>query len=185
MLAVLGITIAAGIASFVFIDSTLSQRASLIQDLAADSEILDAKIMAAREAEQNIAENRDVATIIDKVLPPQKIQSNIVGELLKIASNNGINLNNIGFPSSDPTAADFNITQTTPLEGIAGVRFIQADIDYIGSFDDTLNLLVDMSENRRKMQVSSISLIPQIEENGRATGLFSVSFTVEIFVRGG
>lgn len=178
LLAVLILTVAGSAGAYYYADRLLAQRATEISRLKAEHDIVELKISNARDAEKKIEELAFVAEIAEQVLPPEKLQSNVLGELVKFASDTGVNLQSVAFSPTDAKATS-NIanSQTVPLEGVPGVSTLKTTITISRArYDQALSFLEKLESNRRKMQVDSINLSPTDDT-------FSASIVLDIYVK--
>src|SRR5690606_35283341 len=84
-------------AGYCFADKQLASRSKEISDLRAENDALDQYLINANQAQENLDRLSSFNEIIDEVLPDNKIQSNLVGELLAIAGSAGVTLDSINF----------------------------------------------------------------------------------------
>lgn len=182
MVGVLLLTIVAVGVVYYFADQSLTARQSSISDLKADIEILDLKVANAKAAESLLDEYRDIQELAPSILPPTKIQSDIVAQLLDIGSENSIELTNFSFPTS-ADVSNFDTSQTEPLKGVPGVRFIEISTSFSSSFDQALNFLESVEENQRIMQVENVAMSPEVDAEGNPLSVFTVSVSISVFVR--
>lgn len=177
MLGVLAITLLAGFGAFYWSSQNLDKSAKDISALKAENDILDIRIAAVDSAQAKLNELSDIRKEIAEILPPEKIQSDIIAQILDIASDNNITLNGISFPSSaDPK--DFSLSQTEPLKGVGGVRFTTVTTDFTTSFNSLLSFLNDIEKNQRLMQISNVNISPN------ANGSLGINIGIQIYVKG-
>ena len=182
MIAALLIVLGAGAGVFYLVDGQLQTKADDVNSLKAELEILDLKIQNSRSAAEELDKFRDVEAIINDVLPPEKIQNDIVAEILAIASDNQTSVESISFPSSGD-AQNFASSQTEPVAGVPGVLAVAIQLDLTADFASTLSLLEDFEGNQRKMQVVSVSMSPQADDEGNLTGLFTLRLEIRAYQR--
>lgn len=171
------LTLVGGGAVYYFADQYLSRKAHEISVLKADLEIVELKIATARQAETDLERLSFIKDIADEVLPPDKIQSDVVGELVEFARDANVRLDAINFQPTD-TQAQVPISQTEPLQGVPGVNTLPITLTINGSYNNILEFLKNIETNRRKMQVETMSLSPDAE-----TGRLSSNIEVNVYVR--
>ena len=174
--------------AFYVINGMLQTRASKVSDLKAEVDILDLRIENSRDAARDFEEFKDIEGVLDSVLPPEKIQNDIIAEILDLSARNSATVGSITFPSSGSGAAtdklDFNKSQTVELTDISGVRALEIQLAVTATFNNTLSLLEDFEKNQRKMQVVDISLVPLLDEEQNPTGEFTISLSINAYQRG-
>ncbi|MDX1765585.1 MAG: hypothetical protein R3313_01380 [Candidatus Saccharimonadales bacterium] len=187
MLGVIGLIVLAGLGVFYYADSLFANNAREIADLKADDAILEEKIRKGREIEQQLNDIAFLEPVIEEVLPSVKEQSNLIGELSKIEAQTGITLLNINFPGSDigDEGSNPDLTQTEDLESIGTVKLLPVTTSFeCVSFEQLLNFLEKTEENRRKMQVSSISINRRADPNDAFcdVGSLDVNLIIGVYV---
>ena len=188
MTALLLIVMAVGGGIFYLVDEQLESKASEVSSLKADIDILDLKIKNSRDAAIELEKYEDVSSILDDVLPPKKIQDDIIAEILDITERNNAGLNDISFAASVDGldgVPDFSQSQTSLVDGVAGVLAVNIRLSTSATFDDMLKLLKDFEQNQRKMQVVSVDVAPLINEEGNPTGKFTIALTINAYQRAG
>lgn len=177
IIATVVLTLLVGGVVYYYADQYLSHKAKEISVLKADLEIVELKIANARKAEQDLEKLGFLSDIVDEVLPPEKIQSNVVAELVSFAADANVRLDSIGFEATD-IKSTVPVSQTKPLQGVNGVNTLPISLTINGNYNNLLRFLENIETNRRKMQVDSLSLSPNIESGG-----ISSSITINVYVR--
>jgi len=160
----------------------LSQQASKLSKLRADSQAASMQQTSILEDKRDITKYSELNTIAESVVPQDKDQAQAVQEIVNIANANGINnLSAINFPTSTlgittSGAPKPGFTQLIPVTGISGVYNFQITITQDATdsvpYSDFLNFLTGLENNRRTAEVTSINVTPDIEHSG------NVSFTL-------
>jgi Tfp pilus assembly protein PilO len=174
---IVALTIVSGGAVYYMADMYLSKKAQEISVLKADLEIVELKITSARQAQDDLQRLRFIEDITEAVLPPDKIQADLVGELIAFADKANVRLDAISFKPTDANAT-VPISQTEPLPDVPGVNALPVDLTVNGSYDNLLRFLTNIETNRRKMQVETLSMSPDEEE-----GTVSGSMKINVYVR--
>ncbi len=149
----------------------MSSRATKLAKLRGDSAALDALQTSLIKNKQDVAKYSDLNTIAETIVPQDKDQAEAVREIVNLASQSGIpKLSSITFPTSSlgtiaPTVkANPNLTQLTPVKGMAGVYQLQLTITVASADEVTygqfLAFLDKLEQNRRTAQVSGITVSP-------------------------
>lgn len=175
--AVVALTILGGGTIYYFADQYLSTKAKQISTLKADLEIIEFKISNARKAETELERLSFIKDIADEVLPPEKIQSDVVGELINFARSSNVRLDGINFQPTEAVSA-VAISQTKPLEGVPGVNTLPITLTINAEYENLLAFLENIEGNRRKMQVEKMSLAPE-----ESTGKINSNIEINVYVR--
>jgi len=125
--------------------------------------------------------------IASDVLPPEKVQSDLVEQIYTLANEAGVTLRSINFTSPEGTAiSDPSLTQTEPLEGIVGVFSLPATITYETSqYNNLISFLRKLEDNRRKLQIAKLGISPvkePIAGSGSATRITGYAGQLELNV---
>lgn len=182
MLIVLLATIAGSFGVLYVSDKLLAGRASDISRLKAEDQALDTNILTANKNQQTLQELAYVNELAKEVLPPEKIQSNLLGEVLANAEDAGIFLSSIAF-SGSIDEKNPQLSQTVELKDVPGVRALQFTVDMSSiSYSQLLDFLENLEKNRRKMQVESLTITPELEDDQQSDKV-SANITVNVYIK--
>lgn len=182
MLIVLLATIAGSFGVLYISDKLLAGRASDISRLKAEDQALDTNILTANKNQQTLQELAYVNELAKEVLPPEKIQSNLLGEVLANAEDAGIFLSSIAF-SGSIDEKNPQLSQTVELKDVPGVRALQFTVDMSSiSYSQLLDFLENLEKNRRKMQVESLTITPELEDDQQSDKV-SANITVNVYIK--
>lgn len=162
----------------------VSQSNNLVS-LKAKSEATTNELTQLMQDKIDVKKYSSLNTIAESVVPQDKDQAEAVREIVNLASANGIpEISSIMFPPStlgigkNINAASNSLTQVTPVQGITGVYelpiTITQDDSHTVPYQDFINFLSALEENRRTSQVASITIQPDSKIPG------NVSFTLVI-----
>jgi hypothetical protein len=123
------------------------------------------------QAKQDIKKYQSLATITQSIVPQDKDQAETVLQVVNIASENGVTLGSITFPSStlglsgqSASTSTVNLSQLTPVKGIPGVYDLQLTIESDSSnpvpYNNFINFLTGLENNRRTALLSDVSIQP-------------------------
>jgi len=165
------------------INSMLSKRANSLTAQKAKSKALVEQAIGLAKAKQDIEKYTDLEKITRSIVPEDKSQAEAVGEIIKIAGQNGVSIASITFPASTlgagpvstspsatpaPSPADSNkksLSQLQAVKNIPGVYQLQivvnSDTNKPVLYDKFITFLSALENNRRTAQVSSITIQPQ------------------------
>lgn len=155
-------------------------------------QVLEDKNAMTIATEAQMARLQFIQTIADQVVPAEKTQPELVTQLIQIANENSISLESIlfnkktetGKPTEEGGTTIPDITQAEPLPNVTGVFSLPLTITVSGSYDNMLNMLRDIEQNRRKMQVSSVSISPLVDTATGTTGQgVSATILIDVYVR--
>lgn len=187
ILAVLGLLLAGGGLVYHRTRGQLSQKSDSLGELKADIDAIDDSI---EDVKNVLAQYDDLAfinEIASDVLPPSKVQSDLVGQLYTLANESGVLIRTLNFVSPEGTpTAEPNLTQTKPLEGVGGVFVLPINLSYeTGSYSNFVQFLKKIEANRRKLQISRLGVNPvkdTVEGGGNATQVTGYQGDLEINV---
>lgn len=180
-------------------DSLLRQRSATLVSQKAKSAALDA------EQKQLVQDKKDIQTygnlnaIATSIVPQDKDQAEAVREIVNIAQQSNIpHLSSISFPTStlgglagavgataSPTASASknNLTQLTPVKGIAGVYTLQITVQVSDTaavpYSTFISFLEKLEQNRRTSQVSNISVTP----NAQNPSLVAFTLVIDEYIK--
>ncbi len=199
MIALLCVLIVGAGAMIYFGNSFMKKKSNSLVEAKLDSYTTEQKEKTYLQARKDLEKNKDLNDLVAKILPKEKDQAKAVSELYKIASESGITIDKIQFPSSTlgqkavvatgtsatqssstPAAAAAVVTQAKAVEGLKSVMGIDIDI-YSGKsmkYDNMITFLQKIELNRRSMQVKKITVTPDLEKN-----VLSFNVTVTTFVK--
>lgn len=164
-----------------------------------EAQVAEEKKKLLDQAIEDIEKYEELETISKSVVPQEKDQARTVLEIVELGRRAGINITGIQFPSSElgqisnrrsgpatargGTNTTTNLTQLTPVEGLNGVYEmsidIQADQTIPVTYDQLINYLKLLENNRRTAQVSNISVTP-LQDN---PNFVTFSITLKSFVK--
>ncbi|HMS31134.1 MAG TPA: hypothetical protein PJ984_01935 [Candidatus Saccharibacteria bacterium] len=177
----LAIGVAGGI---YFADKQLKSIATDTARLRAQVEIGDKQLTTYQATKQKVDSLSYVQELAGKVLPEQQEQSLTVAEISQFALRARLTVEDITFVDTTKT----NTTKTKSTDKKAkstipkGVSVIPMSIKFQdGSrYDYLLEFLKSVEDNRRKMQVTNISLTPDVDNRAL---LKSVTVELNLYVR--
>lgn len=135
------------------------------------------------KAKTDIKKYQDLATIAQSVVPQDKDQAQTVRQIVDIAAAHNIALSSITFPASTlgtttTGATAHNLSQLTPVTGIAGVYSlqltVQSDATNPISYSQFISFLTALEHNRRTALVGSVTLQPNEKDRSK------LSFTLAL-----
>lgn len=175
----------------------LQKQASKLYDLKLQNKVLDEEQLALLQANKDVQKYTELEQIAKTIVPQDKDQAKAVREIVKIASDSGVTLKSVTFPSStlgqsaiktpgatsSPKVVTPPLTQVKVVEGIPGVYSMEITV----TSDDTrpvpysnfLKFLTKLEQNRRTAQVSTISIQP----NTKAADSLSFTITVNVYIK--
>lgn len=146
-------------------NSQLEIRKDQINEKRTESQELDNNITRAKSLREQLDELSDIVKVSSEVLPSSKSQENIVGELLALASKRGLTLESISFEgaSSDPTNPE--TSQAELLKDISGVYSLGIQTSITTDYENILQFLEDVENNKRQFEITDISIAPVPDTN--------------------
>lgn len=177
-------------------DNLLSQRANTLLNLKAKNQALTQEQVKLVQAKKDVQKYADLEKIAKVVVPEDKDQAEAVREIVNIAANNGVALGVISFPASSlgtsssssslgstgttlpptassPTSSTNKLSQLVAVKGLPGVYQltinITGDTTHPVTYNQVINFLKGLENDRRTAQVQTINLQPVADSPGRLT----------------
>lgn len=200
MTAVICLLIAAIIGSAYLANGQLVKQSKRLNDLKLKSAVLEQEQTSLVKAKKDIEKYSSLEKISKTIVPQDKDQAQAVREIVKIASETGINPSSITFPASTlgsrttPGAAagapaggsntsSSKLTQLAPVKGAVGLYVLQITITQDAStpvpYDRFISFLERLENNRRTAQVSNIVLKPATQDRNQ----LSFTLTLDEYIK--
>jgi len=178
--AVLGVLVLLG--GVYLANSTLGKQAESVSAAHIKAAVAEQKQSQAAKAKADIAKYKNLSLIAKNIVPQDKDQAQTVREIVAMASQNGIRLGSITFPTSSLGAvgktAKPGLSQLTPNPAIPGVYSlditIQSDGTVLSPFAKFMDFLGAIEQNRRTALVKSVSIQPDVANPA------NISFTLTV-----
>ena len=181
---------AGGVALLVFGNKLLDKQNSKLTALKVEANTLDTVQQSLVKAKKDVEKYKDLAQVVETVVPQEKDQARTIRELVQIANESGVSIDSINFPSSTlgsgnkpggsaPVSTTTN-TQTQKVEGINNVERLEITITSSKqvTYANFILFLQKLEQNRRTAQVSSITVTPSALDKSRVN--FSLVLNVYI-----
>ncbi len=139
--------------------------------------------------EHALNQNKEVEDIAAKVLPQDKEQSVVIKEINKFATAADINLDDLTFVAgSGPTTTKTSTPTLTTPSGLKGVYVLKVQITGKNtSINNMLDFMKLIEDNRRRMQVTSISikpnLVPAKDSQGKIIDVQNYVLGIDIYLK--
>ncbi len=185
LLGAIGILIIGSIAALYLGNSMLKKKSATLVELKLENRVLEDQQTALVQANKDLDKYAELENITKAIVPQDKDQAKSVREIIKLASESGVQIASISFPSSSlgtaapkpaapaegttdaaapATPAAPPVSQVTPVSGINGVYQLEltvvSDTSNPVSYVSLINFLSKLEQNRRTAQVSQISIQP-------------------------
>jgi hypothetical protein len=177
----------------------LEKQSDKLTELKLQSKVQEQQQNSLTKAKKDIAAYSELNTIAKTLVPRDKDQAKTVREIASIASESGVSLQFISFPTStlgqkpasssndgtsgSAAAASNSLTQLKPVSGLEGVYQmdinVQSSTSKLASFDQLTTFLSKLEKNRRTAQVSSLTVNP----DSKNRNLISFSLTITVYVK--
>lgn len=196
MIGLLVVVIGLGFATIVMGNVVLSKKAKELTALKLDNQVLDEQQTALIRANQDLQKYADLEKIAKSVVPQDKDQARAIREIVQIANKSGISIKSITFPASNlgagstasPGTASTKsvISQAKPVPGLSGVLSLEMTItpETVNrkiTYNQFLDFLSRLENNRRTAQVSSIKIDPVTSDTKNSYVTFSL--VINIFLK--
>jgi Tfp pilus assembly protein PilO len=169
----LGLTVIGAILGLYMADSKLSQVAKETSRLKAEVEVQQKQITIYETTKNKIEDLSFVDDLADKVLPSTQDQSLVVAEVSQFAVRSNLSVAQISFTEQPSTAK-----KPASAPGGVTVTPLTVQLKAGARYDDLLNFLKQIEQNRRKMQVSDINLSPDAKDR---TKLSQVTVVLNLY----
>lgn len=183
--------------------SVLSTKSQKMVSLKLQSKVLDDQISSLTQAKKQVQNYSYIKSVAAEVIPNDKDQAQAVLEIFQIASESGIAIQSISFPSStlgavtSASAASASsasiISQAKPVSGIKGLYSIQLTITpETGpqvpaaqrlTYAKMLDFFGRIEHNQRTAQITQVNVQPQGGTSGNSASSITFSMTVNIFIK--
>lgn len=191
LIALLVLINASGIGILIYGNKILNKENSKLTDLKVESNTLDSVQQSLVKAKKDVEKYKDLAQVVETVVPQEKDQVRTIREIVAIAKESGVSIDSINFPSSTlgtvtkggapaTTGGTTTNTQTQKVEGLNNVERLEITITSSGqvSYTNFITFLQKLEQNRRTSQVSSITVTPAGIDKSRVN--FSMVLNVYI-----
>lgn len=188
-------------------DQLLARESKKLVDLRLEAHLLDQQQASLLKAQKDIEEYADLEKTVQAVVPQDKDQARAVREIIRMASESGIKISSIDFPSSSlgtkkskssgdqnpdagggsdaPKKKEAPVSQAEKVDGIDGVYSLEMNIvpdsSKPVSYYKFLEFLARLENNRRTAQVTSVKIEPAADSNLNPAVTFSLK--INIFVK--
>ncbi len=174
----LGVLILVILGGLYFSNKKLTALATDTSRLKADIEISQKQITAYQATKAKVDSLDYVDELANKVLPQDKEQSAIVAELSQFALRARLSVAEINFPDK-PQAKSSSKTKSATPKGV-DVMPITIKFKEDSKYESILTFLRSVEDNRRKMQVTNISLKPDEEDRQK---IKEVTVDINLYTR--
>lgn len=188
------------------INGMLGKQSTKLVDAKAKLAALQQEQVELKQAKKDIVTYSDLYKISKVVVPENKNQAEAVRQIVKIASQNGVVLQSITFPSStlggSPTVGSAGATAATPsgpsaigggnpslsqlrkVPNIPGVYVLELKVDgsttHLNGYPELIDFLAGLEQNRLTALVSDIVILPDSQN-----GTFQFTLTLDIYIKPG
>jgi len=150
--------VGATIAVFTEASSVAQKKSQKIAELKAGDQANDQLISYYKALQNTLDSNKDLESVVKKILPPEKDQSAALADLDTFSKKAGVPIQQISF--SPGTNKGSGQTLTSP-SGINGVSVISVSLSCANTpYENLLSFLRTIETTQRRMQVTSLSLTP-------------------------
>ncbi len=171
-----------------FANQLIAAEGDTLYDLKLESAVASKQVEVLEQAKNDIKKYEELENITRTVVPQEKDQARTVLELVNLANEAGIKIVSVEFPQSELGAVsggrgssknrkvDNNTTQLVALDSPKGVYSmsiqVQADPSRAVGYEQLIDYLRKLENNRRTAQVTNISISPS--EGDRSKVTFSI-----------
>lgn len=172
------------VGSIILGTSMLKKKAAELTELKIQEQLIEEQQTALIQANKDIEKYQELENIAKTVVPRDKDQARTVREIVSLAEQSRIKISAITFPSSTlgikapappkssndgeapsptPKVVTPPISQVKPVEGIPGLYQLEVTLnvrDVAISYNQLIDFLSRLEQNRRTAQVTSITIDP-------------------------
>lgn len=188
---VIFITIVGAVTGFYFAYTKMSEYATSISHLNAQAQTGDDDIKKLESLDAKMQEQAEVIKKARSIVAQSqqyRYQDQIVGDLSRLANNNGVVITQFSFASSGTKSAAPSVAESpaapVPSPGdvpaTSGLKSETVTVTFKSplSYDNLLNFIKAIEQNPLKMQIARVSIA-----KGDGTTVSSDTFTIEVYVR--
>lgn len=190
--------------------STLSSKSNEVVNLKLKDKTAEAQLLSLASAKKDLQTYGYFKAIAKSVIPNDKDQAQAVLDIFQLATEAGISIQNVTFPTSSLGSSSSStsgsstqtnaqgasskavLSQAKPVTGIAGLYGIELTItpetgaqvpqQKQATYPKLLSFLKKLENNRRTAQITQVNIQPAGTETG-PTGLINFSLTINIFIK--
>jgi hypothetical protein len=170
----------------------LKRSSTKLSQLKVENAVLEQNEKVYQKAKNDLIKYQDLQSAVNEALPKEKDQAKALKELIQIGNTTGVKIEKIEFTdstlgdkakstASTPAAAGSAVTQAKPIAGISGVQGIEMKVTLAGAntntsinYNNFIEFLDLISNNRRSMQITSLNIQPDLKK---------ADLTINIFVK--
>ena len=170
----------------------LKRSSTKLSQLKVENAVLEQNEKVYQKAKNDLIKYEDLQSAVNEALPKEKDQAKALKELIQIGNTTGVKIEKIEFTdstlgdkakstASTPAAAGSAVTQAKPIAGISGVQGIEMKVTLAGAntntsinYNNFIEFLDLVSNNRRSMQIASLNIQPDLKK---------ADLTINIFVK--
>lgn len=174
--------VVAAIAGLYFANQTLTLLAKQVSRLKADVILQEQQLTAYQTTKTTVDSLKDVGDLAAKVLPAEQEQSLTVAELSAFAQRSSLRIKELTFvdPPAEEKGKKKKDKEKSAIPKNVTVTPLTITFEENARYDYFLDFLRAVEENRRKMQITNISLTPSEEDR---TLLEEVSVNINLYVK--
>lgn len=181
---------AGGIALLIMGNKVLDKQNSKLTELKVEANTLDSVQQSLVRAKKDVEKYKDLAQVVETVVPQEKDQVRTIREIVQIAQQAGVPIDSINFPTSTlgsnaksggSTPTTTTNTQTQKVDGLNNVERLEITITSSRQvpYSNFILFLQKLEQNRRTSQVSSITVAPSSTDKSRV----NFSFVVNVYIK--
>lgn len=182
--------------------SMLKSKSAQLVELKLQDRLIEEQQVALVQANKDIEKYQELESVARTIVPQDKDQAKTVREIITLGDQSRIKISSINFPTSTlgtkaPVASPTTnsdgtttapkvqtppISQVKPVDGINGLFQLEVTInvdDVAPTYNQLIDFLSRLEQNRRTAQVTSISINP----SGNNRNLVEFNLTMNVFVK--
>ncbi len=169
------------------LSSILEKQSATLAEQRQQLAVLEGRDTALKRAKADVKKYQDLAKIAKSIVPQDKNQAQTIGEIVKLAKQNSIQLGSFSFPTSTLGAKVggskpglSQLLRVKEIPGVYGLQItVQSDSTKPVPYNNFIRFLEALEQNRRTAQVSNIVISP----NSTNPSNISFSLTLQEYIK--
>ncbi len=173
LVTIVSLVIMVGLVGFWMSHRALAGKADNLSVLMTDISVINERLTSLEQLEQEYAELADLRDSVYKILPEEKEQAKVALQLQAIVSSVGLELRGLSFESTSGRPGEISQTLTS---SIPNVRIMPVRFQIVSSYQEFIQLLEALENNKRHMQISNLNI-------SRSGSGLQFSINLEVFLK--
>lgn len=165
---------------FTVAGSAAQKKSGKITQLKAKAQSNDELLSYYRVLQKTLDSNKDLESLVQKVLPTDKDQSLALADLDKFSKNNKVPIQQVTFDPGTNKSSGQTLVSPSNIKGVSVIAVTLECVDT--PYENLLAFLRNIENTQRRMQVTSLSITP----NDKNPDLLDhVNIKIDIYLKAG